>query len=127
MAQSVKVRHFTEGRILPLIIKFTVPLMLTGMLQLLFNTADTMMVGRWGGDTPAESEAALAAGLLRIRIYLSGLFLCGLMEMGGGVLRGLGRSTTAPSHYIFAALAWRRDVREHRKTATQKEVEECSV
>ena len=61
MAQSVKARHFTEGKLLPLIIKFTIPLMLTGVLQLLFNTADTMMVGRWGGDTPAESEAALAA------------------------------------------------------------------
>ena len=45
MAQ-VKTRNFTEGRILPLIVNFTVPLMLTGILQLLFNTADTVMVGR---------------------------------------------------------------------------------
>jgi putative MATE family efflux protein len=60
MAQ-VKTRNFTEGRILPLIVNFTVPLMLTGILQLLFNTADTVMVGRWGGDTPAECETALAA------------------------------------------------------------------
>ena len=29
MAQSVKARHFTEGKLLPLIIKFTIPLMLT--------------------------------------------------------------------------------------------------
>ena len=61
MAQSVKARNFTEGRILPLMIQFTIPLMLTGVLQLLFNTADTVMVGRWGGDTPAQCEAALAA------------------------------------------------------------------
>ena len=35
--------------------------MLTGIMQLLFNTADTIMVGRWGGDTPEACETALAA------------------------------------------------------------------
>ncbi len=51
----------TSGALLPKIILFTLPLMATGILQLLFNTADTVVVGRWGGDTQQEREAALAA------------------------------------------------------------------
>ena len=54
-------RDFTEGKILPQIFWFAIPLMITGILQLLFNTADTVMVGRWGGNIPEECETALAA------------------------------------------------------------------
>lgn len=61
MIQTKKVRNFREGPILSQIIKFAIPLMLTGIMQLLFNTADTIVVGRWGGDTPEACETALAA------------------------------------------------------------------
>lgn len=61
MTQAKKIRDFTEGSILPQIIKFAIPLMITGVMQLLFNTADTIVVGRWGGDTPEACETALAA------------------------------------------------------------------
>lgn len=54
-------RDLTEGSLLPKIILFTLPLIATAVLQLLFNTADTVVVGRWGGSTPEECEAALAA------------------------------------------------------------------
>ena len=37
------------------------PLIATSVLQLLFNTADTIVVGRWGGETEADREIALAA------------------------------------------------------------------
>ncbi len=37
------------------------PLIATSVLQLLFNTADTVVVGRWGGDTPEASANSLAA------------------------------------------------------------------
>ena len=50
-----------SGALLPKIILFSLPLMATGILQLLFNTADTVVVGRWGGATPEERETALAA------------------------------------------------------------------
>lgn len=49
------------GRLLPKILLFSIPLIATGILQLLFNTADTIVVGRWGGSTPEECEIALAA------------------------------------------------------------------
>ena len=51
----------TTGALLPKIILFTLPLIATGILQLLFNTADTIVVGRWGGETKEAREAALAA------------------------------------------------------------------
>ena len=50
-----------SGALLPRIIRFSLPLMATGILQLLFNTADTIVVGRFGGATPEECETALAA------------------------------------------------------------------
>jgi len=61
LTQAKKIRDFTEGPILPQIIRFALPLIATGILQLLFNTADIVVVGRWGGDTPEECETALAA------------------------------------------------------------------
>ena len=36
----------TKGVIFPKILSFSLPLMLTGMLQLLFNSADVVVVGR---------------------------------------------------------------------------------
>lgn len=51
----------TEGPLLSKIILFSLPLIATAVLQLLFNTADIVVVGRWGGSTPEECEVALAA------------------------------------------------------------------
>ena len=56
-----KRQDLTEGPLLSKIIYFTLPLIATAVLQLLFNTADTIVVGRWGGSTPEECETALAA------------------------------------------------------------------
>ena len=40
----------TEGAILPKLVKFAVPLILSSVLQLLFNAADIVVVGRYAGD-----------------------------------------------------------------------------
>ena len=61
MTKAKTIRDFTEGPILSQIIKFSIPLMITSVLQLMFNTADTIVVGRWGGATPEACENALAA------------------------------------------------------------------
>ena len=39
-----------NGPILPKILRFSVPLTLSTMLQLLFNAADVVVVGRYAGD-----------------------------------------------------------------------------
>lgn len=51
----------TEGALTPAILRFALPLVATSLLQLVFNTADTVMVGRWGGATPEASAAEMAA------------------------------------------------------------------
>jgi len=54
MARSVNL-NMTQGPLLGKIIRFSVPLMLSGVLQLLYNAADVIVVGRFAG------AAALAA------------------------------------------------------------------
>lgn len=61
MEKVKKKRDLTQGPIVSQILLFAIPMMATAVLQLLFNTADTIVVGRWGGDTPEECERALAA------------------------------------------------------------------
>lgn len=51
----------TEGKILPLLTRFALPTMATSIINQLFNTADTIVVGRWGGATPEAREIALSA------------------------------------------------------------------
>ncbi len=59
--KSSKQIDMTNGPILWGMIRFAIPLILSSFLNQLFNTADTLMVGRWGGDTPEARELALAA------------------------------------------------------------------
>lgn len=54
MAKAVNL-NMTQGPLLGKVIRFSVPLMLSGMLQLLYNAADVVVVGRFAG------AAALAA------------------------------------------------------------------
>ena len=78
-------RDLTQGALLPKIIVFALPLIATGILQLLFNTADSVVVGRWGGDTKEECETALAAvGSCGSLINLIINFFFGL-SVGAGV------------------------------------------
>ena len=50
----------TEGRPLPQIIRFSIPLALTGILQLLFNAADVIVVGKF--DSSTSSRQCCPAG-----------------------------------------------------------------
>ena len=61
LSKANSVRDFTSGKMLPQILMFALPIAATSVLQLAFNTADTVVVGRWGGATPDECETALAA------------------------------------------------------------------
>ena len=42
--------NMTEGRIMPKILQFTIPLILSGLLQLAFNAADNVVVGQFAGS-----------------------------------------------------------------------------
>ena len=61
LKRGEKVRHeidMTEGPILPKILAFSGPLILTGILQLLYNAADVIVVGNYAGH---EALAAVSS------------------------------------------------------------------
>lgn len=50
-----------SGPLFPKILAFSIPLMLSGILQLLFNAADMIVVGRFAGNTALAAVGANAA------------------------------------------------------------------
>ncbi|MBO5421379.1 MAG: MATE family efflux transporter [Clostridia bacterium] len=64
----------------PKIISFAFPLMITGLLQIVYNAADVMVVGRFAGST---SLAAVGATSTLVNLFLN-LFLG--LSMGSGVV-----------------------------------------
>ena len=50
-------KDLTTGPVFSQMLKYALPVMLTGVLQLLYNAADTVVVGQFS----AESETSLAA------------------------------------------------------------------
>ena len=56
--------------------------------------------------TPGN-PAAIDAGVTRMSIMLTLYFSCGLMEVGSGVMRGLGRSTTSMITSLTGSVAFR--------------------
>ena len=67
----------TEGPLLPAIVHFSIPLMLSNVLQVLFNMSDIAVVGRFAG-----AQALGAVGSTTILVTLFTGFLIG---MGSGV------------------------------------------
>ncbi len=76
----------TEGKILPQLIRFALPVIATSLIHQLFNTADTIVVGRWGGGTPEEREIALSAvGACGPLVSMIITFFVGL-SVGSGIM-----------------------------------------
>ena len=61
--------NMTEGSIMDKLISFSVPLMLTGILQLLFNAVDIIIVGRFTGSTALAAVGSTTA-LINMMINL---------------------------------------------------------
>lgn len=76
-------KDMTEGAIAPLLIDFTIPLVLGNLFQLLYNAADSVIVGRFVGE-----DALAAVGTSAPLTALAILFISG-MCMGAGVLMGM--------------------------------------
>ena len=51
----------TEGPLLPKIISFTIPLMLTGLLQTLYNATDMIVVGAFSGSVAMGAVGACSS------------------------------------------------------------------
>ena len=73
---------FTRGRITPQLLRFTIPLVLGNIFQLLYNAVDSMIVGRYVGK-----EALAAVGTSNPLMTLVILFFNGI-TLGAGILIG---------------------------------------
>ena len=80
MAKKSYEINMTEGSLLKKIILFAIPLLLTGMLQLLYNAADIVVVGEFAGDA---SLAAVGSTTSLINLIVN-TFLG--LSLGAGVI-----------------------------------------
>ena len=70
MSIAVKKTHgsnkinMCEGKIMPQLIRFAIPLMVTGVLQVLFNAADIIVVGKFAANSDHSLAAVGATGSL---------------------------------------------------------------
>lgn len=66
--------NMCEGPILPLLIKFAFPVLVTGVLQVLFNAADIMVVGQFGSEhslAAVSSTGSITALIVNLFIGLT--------------------------------------------------------
>ena len=63
--------YMVNGPLIPGIMTFTLPLMLTSILQLLYNAADIIVVGRYVGS---QALAAVGATASLINLLITGIF-----------------------------------------------------
>ncbi len=80
MVQKKKA-DFTKGKIFVPILLFALPIIATGILQLLYNTADQVVVGRFSGDANALAAVGSTSSLTHLVVN----FLIGI-STGTGVL-----------------------------------------
>lgn len=102
---SIK-RKMTEGALLPHIILYTIPIILTSILQLLFNAADLIIVGRYCGSISVAAVGATGA----ISNLIINLFIGLSVGAGVSVAHALGAKKDKTVHRtvhtaIAAALA----------------------
>lgn len=76
-------KDLTTGKIMPILVNFTVPLVLENLFQLTYNAVDSIIVGHFVGK-----EALAAVGICNPVSTLMILFLNGLC-MGASILMGI--------------------------------------
>ena len=66
--QNVKTKRYemdmTSGNLFKKIVKFSIPLMLTGILQLLYNAADLIIVGQFSNEPNALGAVGSTSSLI---------------------------------------------------------------
>ena len=73
-------KDMTSGKITPLLINFTIPLVLGNLFQLTYNAADSIIVGKFVGE-----DALAAVGTANPLMTLAILFINGIC-LGAGIL-----------------------------------------
>ena len=68
MVKSIQI-NMTEGPIFSKLLKFSIPLIFSSLLQLLFNAADIVVVGRFSGDN-ALAAVGSTGSLINLLVNL---------------------------------------------------------
>ncbi len=76
----------TEGKLFPQIIKYTIPIIITSVLQLLFNAADLVVVGRYCGSLSVAAVGATSS----VTHLLVNLFIGFSIGAGIAIAQGYG-------------------------------------
>ena len=79
--RDIMTQDMTKGKIMPMLIRFTIPLVLGNLFQLTYNAVDSIIVGHFIGK-----EALAAVGICNPVTTLVILFLNGLC-MGASIYR----------------------------------------
>ena len=61
---------FTEGPLFSQMLRYAIPVMLTGLLQICYNLADNIIVGKFSGDEFALAAVGATSELTRMIINL---------------------------------------------------------
>ena len=91
MTSTKTKRSLTDGAIFPRMLLYVIPIMLTGILQLVYNMADHMVVGQFSGDEHALAAVGSTSSLTNLVVNL----LMGITA-GAGVV--VARSFGAKDH-----------------------------
>ena len=93
-AQKEQSQRMLQGPLLPAILSYTFPIILTSLLQLLFNAADLVVVGRWCGSVSVAAVGATGA----ITNLIVNLFIG--LSVGSGVTmaHALGGRDSSAAH-----------------------------
>lgn len=103
-------RNMLDGPLLPSIIQYTIPIILTSVLQLLFNAADMVVVGRYCGSIYVAAVGAtgsLTALIVNLFIGLSvGTSVAVAHAIGAGENENVSKTvhTTIPAAIICGAV-----------------------
>ena len=76
------VRDLTEGALLPIIVRFTIPLVLGNILQLTYNAVDSIIVGKFVGSTALAAVGTSNPVMTLIIMFVQGI------SLGSGILIG---------------------------------------
>ena len=68
MAMTKTKRNFTEGPIFTKMLLFVIPIILSGILQVAYNMADSIVVGQFSGDDDALGAVGSASSLTTLII-----------------------------------------------------------
>ncbi|MBB5226644.1 MATE family efflux transporter [Treponema ruminis] len=88
--------NMTEGAIFPKLVKFSVPLILSSILQLLFTAADIVVLGRYAGDNSLAAVGSTSSMVnLLVNFFIRASVGCSVVaanSLGAGNKEELNRS-----------------------------------